>query len=378
MKTGVAISAAAHGALIALVVLGVPWLSRRDSPAVPVTDVSFISEADFDRAQAAAEAERREDAPAEQPVAAAPPRERPAEAPPETPPEANPEPEPTPEPAPAPELDQSVATLAPSFNPETPLAAPEAQPPIAPTPSAPDRLAAVAPPRSRPAVPTRPAPIAQPEPEPEPEPEPTAIPEPAATPKPVEAPEPATLALDASSPPMARPKNLPDQTRQASDVLRALRQEVEREQARRQEAKPERTAERATPPTEPTVTRPTPPSDGRAQATSLAEGSPITNAEKEGLRLAVQRCWVVPAGVRDAGELRVVLAARLEPDGSVISGSIRLIEPSPAPDARFQAAYDAGRRALLRCAPYSDLPREKYARWRDIEVVFDPKGMVSW
>ena len=373
MKTGVAISGAAHGALIALVVLGLPWFSRRDKPPVPVTEVSFVSEAAFDRAQAAAEAERKEDAPAEQPIAAAPPPVRPTEPKPE--PEPAPEPTPAPEPEPEPEPEQSVATLAPEFNPETPLAMPEAQPQISLTPSAPDRMAAVAPPRSRPSIPAAPAPMPEPTAKPEPAPEPAAAPEPEPEPE-----QPATLALNSSSPPKSRPKDLANE---AADVLKALRQEVAREQSRRKQPEPETPAKKTaatppTPPTEPTVTRPTPPSDGRSEATSLAEGPPITNAEKEGLRLAVQRCWVVPAGVRDAGELRVVLAARLEPDGKVISGSIKLIEPSPAPDARFQAAYDAGRRALLRCSPYSDLPREKYARWRDIEVVFDPKGMVSW
>jgi hypothetical protein len=55
-----------------------------------------------------------------------------------------------------------------------------------------------------------------------------------------------------------------------------------------------------------------------------------------------------------------------------------MIEPSTAPDARFKSAFDAGRRALIRCSPYTDLPREKYAQWRNLEVVFNPEGMVSW
>jgi hypothetical protein len=55
-----------------------------------------------------------------------------------------------------------------------------------------------------------------------------------------------------------------------------------------------------------------------------------------------------------------------------------MLEPAPAPDARFQQAYEAGRRALLRCAPYTHLPRDKFAQWRNIEVVFNPEGMVSW
>ena len=115
-----------------------------------------------------------------------------------------------------------------------------------------------------------------------------------------------------------------------------------------------------------------------AAATSLPVGPPLTAGEKDGLKLAVQRCWNVPAGLRDAAQLRVVVGAELAVDGQVINASVRLVEPSPVPDGAFQQAYEAGRRALLRCAPYTDLPREKYAQWRNIEVVFNPEGMVSW
>ena len=82
-----------------------------------------------------------------------------------------------------------------------------------------------------------------------------------------------------------------------------------------------------TPPTEPTA----------SAATSLPVGPPLTGSEKDGLRLAVQRCWNVPAGLRDAQELKVTLAAELAPNGEVINASIRLIEPSPAPDGALPA-----------------------------------------
>jgi hypothetical protein len=139
-----------------------------------------------------------------------------------------------------------------------------------------------------------------------------------------------------------------------------------RQQARR---------ENATPPTQATPASPA--ETGTAEATSLPVGPPLSNSEKDGLKLAVQRCWNVPAGVRDAQELKVTLAAELAADGSVINASIRMIEPRNAPDGRFQQAYEAGRRALIRCSPYT-LPRDKYAQWRNIEVVFNPEGMVSW
>jgi hypothetical protein len=113
-------------------------------------------------------------------------------------------------------------------------------------------------------------------------------------------------------------------------------------------------------------------------ATSLPVGPPLTGAEREGLKLAVQRCWNVPAGLRDARELRVTLGAELTADGDVVASSIRLVEPAVLPDGRFQQAFEAGRRALIRCAPYDGLPADKFPQWRNIEVVFNPEGIVSW
>jgi len=123
---------------------------------------------------------------------------------------------------------------------------------------------------------------------------------------------------------------------------------------------------------------------GLAPAATLAPGpsdpvgEPLTDSEKDGFRLALQRCWNVPAGLRDARDLKATVGAELTADGSVINVSIRLIEPSPAPDGRFQQLFEATRRAIIRCAPFTDLPREKYALWRNIEVVANPEGIVSW
>src|SRR5690606_23254768 len=122
------------------------------------------------------------------------------------------------------------------------------------------------------------------------------------------------------------------------------KREVEEERRRR-------TAPAAAP-AAPAEERPAPPSPSSSAATSLPAGPPTTGSEEEGLKLAVQRCWNVPAGLRDAQELKVTLAAELNADGSVINGSIRLIEPASMPDARYKSAFEAGRRALIRCSPY--------------------------
>jgi hypothetical protein len=109
MRIGTKISAVGHGALIALAVFGLPWFGPRERETIRVTEVSFISEAEFEAAQAAASAQ----APREETAPALPPPARPA-------PARTPEPEP--EVAVAPDApDQAVAML----QPPTAIEAPE-------------------------------------------------------------------------------------------------------------------------------------------------------------------------------------------------------------------------------------------------------------
>ena len=105
---------------------------------------------------------------------------------------------------------------------------------------------------------------------------------------------------------------------------------------------------------------------------------PMTAAEKDRLRFAIRACWNVPAGVREAEDLRITVGVELDPSGGIVDGTIRLLDPAELPDSRYEAAFRAARIALLRCAPYSNMPRDKYAQWRKIEMVFNPEGLVSW
>ncbi|MBV1864356.1 MAG: hypothetical protein KUG74_07940 [Rhodobacteraceae bacterium] len=119
--------------------------------------------------------------------------------------------------------------------------------------------------------------------------------------------------------------------------------------------------------------------DALIQATAEAlnsapTGPPLTFSEREGLVLAVQECWNVPAGLENAGDLVVVLSVDLSKDGDLTS-SPRLIDPAGSARGTILQAFEAGRRALIRCAPY-DLPQDKYEQWRQLEVVFNPKKMV--
>ena len=388
MGTGAVLSGLMHAALIALALFGLPWFAPREMDAIRVTEVSFISEAEFVAAQQAAAARPEAEAPAPDPAPVTPPPPR------ETPPEAVTDLAPQPEAPP----EEEIASLAPAFNPEAPLSAPGLEAPLLPagpdalarppTPeteldapdiSTPGALASAAPPLARQApriaeTPTPPAPeTARPAeavtPTPAPEPLSTetvtppeapqeAAPEPQAVPAP-----PQTVALAASSRPLARPSDLPTP-----------------QPARTQTAPPTQQTASATPPTAPTPPAVTPPTPATTPSNAPAGpvGPPLSVAEKDGLRFAIKACWSVPAGVREAEDLRITVGVELDPSGGIVDGTIRLIDPAVLPDTRYEAAFRAARIALLRCAPYSDMPRDKYAQWRSLEVVFNPEGMVSW
>jgi hypothetical protein len=53
-----------------------------------------------------------------------------------------------------------------------------------------------------------------------------------------------------------------------------------------------------------------------------------------------------------------------------------MIDFEGGPDAAARQAFEAARRAVLRCgASGFKLPPEKYEQWRNIEMVFNPESM---
>lgn len=101
-------------------------------------------------------------------------------------------------------------------------------------------------------------------------------------------------------------------------------------------------------------------------------GSKLTQSEMDALRGQVQRCWSIPAGAADAGDLRVSVQFKLDRSGA-LEGSPQIISGGGSAGVE-RAAAEAARRAVSRCAPYT-LPAEKYEAWADVIVNFDPSEM---
>ncbi|GLS30527.1 hypothetical protein SAMN04488498_103160 [Mesorhizobium albiziae] len=101
-------------------------------------------------------------------------------------------------------------------------------------------------------------------------------------------------------------------------------------------------------------------------------GSTLSQSEMDALRGQVQKCWNIPAGAADGGNLRVSVQFRLDRAGA-LEGSPEIISGGGASGVE-RAAAEAARRAVARCAPYN-LPADKYDAWADVIVNFDPSEM---
>lgn len=102
-------------------------------------------------------------------------------------------------------------------------------------------------------------------------------------------------------------------------------------------------------------------------------------SEIDSIRVQIENCWIVPAGARYAENLIVEIRIFLQPDGSLsrppeVVDRLRMSMPG---EEAYRAAAESAIRAVQKCAPLQNLPPDKYDRWRDIELKFDPRTMLG-
>lgn len=111
------------------------------------------------------------------------------------------------------------------------------------------------------------------------------------------------------------------------------------------------------------------------QSPSLA--TPLTLSEIDAIRAQIQACWIVPAGARYAEGLIVRLRIFLRPDGELARTPEVVDGDRINKDSHYRTAAEHAIRAVQKCVPLKNLPPDKYERWRDIELTFDPREMLG-
>lgn len=357
MNTGQIISGLSHVGLIGWVMLA--GVFRSEPPAVEVTEVSVISSAAFEALIAA------EPQPVPTVDVALP-----------TPAPETPSPE-------TPSIDQAPQAVQPEVTPAPEAEAlPDTPAPLPPRPEAPEPLdqatlvpapieepVATAPapairPRARPVERIAPQPVAQPSPESRPD----IVSEPDVLPDETEAPvaeendgasppeaatataaEPAPNAPLTSSPrPPSRPQRTaaaPEADSIADDVSAAVADAVSEALA-------------------------------AVQPPAAPAGPPLSAGERDALRLAIAQCWNVGSLSSEALETTVTVAMAMNRNGTPVTNSIRMAGFSGGTEAGARQAFEAARRAIIRCGSRGfDLPDEKFEQWKDVEITFNPERM---
>lgn len=385
-RIGLIVSGAAHlGAILWLLVGGI-FFSHDLPPPVATAEVTLMSEAEFSALQAAAPRATTEAPP--QPSLPEPPLAE--EAPPapevETPPAAVvPE---TPEPQPEPDAAPDVTEITP---PATVVEDTPPTPPAPPVEEASVEAAPVVAPKPQP----KPADIVAPDPVEAPEPQPDTAPEAVAETRPDPAAEPLPVQPEQAAAPQ-----------ETGDVLKTEEnKDAERVASAAPSASPRPATKPSKPKTAPVENKPAPaqaaaeaPPDAPAEdavADALAEalsgdasaepapgtgtapsGPPLTGGEKDALVVAVKACWNVGALSTDALNTIVTVGVSMDRSGMPIQSSFRMVGYEGGNEAAARQAYEAGRRAIIRCAKTGyPLPAEKYAQWQEIEIVFNPEKM---
>jgi len=232
--------------------------------------------------------------------------------------------------------------------PKPPKPAPKSRPPRAEAPPEPPPAPELPPPQTALA---KPAPEPPPPPKAKPKPKPKA--EPAPAPKQVAAPPPRPR--PAPPKPKAKPKPKPDQ-------FQALLKNLAKQRAAR-----EREQKQAAVRPEPAMPRPVP-----TPRRSALEARQLENILIAAVRQQLSPCWNIPAGAKDAREMRVGIRIRLQPDGT-LRGAPVILDPSRLTDPFYRAVAESAVRALYnpQCRPLR-LPLDQYDIWKDITFNFDP------
>lgn len=322
MPGGIVLSATLHVGLLALILFGLPNLFHHPPPEETPIAVELVTIAPDTKATHPNPYRPKPEAKPEPAIATPAPK-----------------PEPKPEP-PTPAVSEpppSAAAPPPPAPPQPPK--PEIKP--APPPPPPKPVEAQAPP-----PPPRP-----PEPKPKPEPQPVRH----AAPAPADKANPAAFAKLI--------KNLEDkhpEPAQFDSLLKNL--------TRQQTAE----AEDTPPPARPQIAATAPPSS----QPKAPLGSQLTASERDLIIQQIERCWVVPAGARDAQDLNIEVKAVVNPDGTVRQAAI-IDTGRYAADPFFRAAADSAKRAILnpQCSPLR-LPPDKYEAWHDLDLFFNPKDLL--
>lgn len=103
-------------------------------------------------------------------------------------------------------------------------------------------------------------------------------------------------------------------------------------------------------------------------------GEKLSQSEIDALRGVIQNNWNIIPGMLDASDIRIKVTFHLDRSGEIV-GDPEVQVTGGSGTARDVLASSA-KRAVLKSAPFTNLPADKYDAWSEVVVNFDPSDFM--
>ncbi len=103
-------------------------------------------------------------------------------------------------------------------------------------------------------------------------------------------------------------------------------------------------------------------------------GSKLSQSELDALRGQIQNNWSIIAGIEGADGVIITVTMQLDQSGAIVGRPA--VSASGGSAAARRTLEGSALRAVMRSAPFKNLPVEKYDAWSKVVVNFDPSEML--
>ena len=118
--------------------------------------------------------------------------------------------------------------------------------------------------------------------------------------------------------------------------------------------------------------------EGKEEVTPTKLGMSMSISEIDAIRRHFERCWNIPSGAKEVGNLATQIKVRFNKKGNVVDARIVDISRMKR-DRYYRTAAESALRAVLnpRCKN-APLPEDKFDKWKNLTLNFDPKSIIGY
>lgn len=104
-------------------------------------------------------------------------------------------------------------------------------------------------------------------------------------------------------------------------------------------------------------------------------GSKLSQSEEDAVRGLIEGNWLVTPGMEGLSGMVIKVHMKLDKDGNIIGQPEVELSGGSSSDATRRALEGGAYRAVMKSAPFSMLPKDKYEAWNEFDLNFDPSSM---